>query len=133
MPSLPRGEVIDESVVGTYHIWGRVTQRDFLLGRDPKTGRNHRHRKKKIRLRIEALLSIFGIECLDRAILDNHYVNMNLIHAGMAEGLDDSDETSMHDRLEDRRSGDPKRPCSGSLAAVHTDGDGYVGTGVPLP
>ena len=55
MPSLPRGEVIDESVVGTYHIWGRVTQRDFLLGRDPKTGRNHRHRKKKLRLRIEAL------------------------------------------------------------------------------
>ena len=57
------------------------------------------------------------------------YVNMNLIHAGMAEGLDDSDETSMHDRLEDRRSGDPKRPCSGSLAAVHTDGDGYVRAG----
>jgi len=237
MPSLARRDVIDESEVGTYHIWSRVTQREFLLGRDPKTGRSYCHRKKLIRKRLEALVSIFAVECLDRSILDNHfhqilrnrpdlvagwsdrevaerwlrlkrsslellpppsnqkidalvadqaqlalirrrlssiswlmaylreplarvfnfesgttgssfwagrfgcsrlttetsllmcsiYVNMNLMRAGMAKGLEDSEETSVHDRLIDRRSGDPTRPRSGWLSAVHVDGDGFAG------
>jgi len=239
MPSLPRGQVIDESVVGAYHVYGRVMQREFLLGRDPKTGRSHRHRKKLLRKRLEALASVFAVDCLDRAILDNHfhqilrnrpdvvarwsdrevaerwlrlkrtelellpppsekriaalladtvrlakirrqlssistymaylrqplalayniesgttgssfwagrfgcmplttetsllccslYVNLNLVHAGIAEGLEDSEETSVYDRILDRRNGDPKRPHSGWLAAVHVDGDGYDGQG----
>lgn len=237
MPSLPRREVIDESVVGIYHIWSRVALREFLLGLDPKTGRSFRHRKKVIRKRNEALVSIFAIECLEHAVLDNHfhqilrnrpdvvaqwsdwevaerwlrlkrssldlqpppkeeriaalvanreelaeirrrlssiswfmaylreplarvfnleggttgtsfwagrfgcsrledelavlvcclYVCMNLIRAGIARGIGDSEDTSVHNRLEDRRSGDAGRPESGWLAAVHVDGDGYAG------
>jgi hypothetical protein len=237
MPSPARRDVIDESVVGTYHIWSRVMLREFLLGRDPKTGRDHSHRKEKLQQRLEALLSVFSIECLDRSTLDNHfhqilrnrpdvvaqwsdrevaqrwlrlkrsqlkllgvakeklvnalvadttrmaevrrrlssiswfmayfreplarvfnmemnttgssfwagrfgcsrledetsllacsvYVNMNQIRAGMAASVEGSVETSVHDRLQDRRSGDPLRPRSGWLSAVHVDGDGYSG------
>ena len=41
--------------------------------------------------------------------------------------METSEHTSVQARLMDRVSGDPERPESGWLAAVHEDGDGYAG------
>ena len=72
MPAKARREVIDESEVGVYHLWGRTVRRAFLIGKDPVTGRDYSHRKDVFEKRLELLLSLFSIECLDSAALDNH-------------------------------------------------------------
>ena len=72
MPSKARREVIDESVPGAYHVINRVARAEFLLGDDPFRGRDYNHRKARIRLRLELLASIFGVDVLDDALLDTH-------------------------------------------------------------
>ena len=52
---------------------------------------------------------------------------MNPLRAGTATSVETSEHTSVHARLLDRLSGDPTRPHSGFMAAVHIDGDGYEG------
>jgi len=64
--------VIDESEVGAYHIWSRTVRRAFLTGFDPQTGVNYSYRKELIERRLEALASVFAIDCCDFTVLDNH-------------------------------------------------------------
>lgn len=239
MPSKARRDVIDESEVGAYHVYSRTVRRSFLLGKDPRTGQDYRHRKDLLLKRLALLLEVFAIDCLDSAVLDTHfhlilrnrpdlvaqwsdqevaerwlrlnraeldlrpppsadeiaglmadaaalakarqrlssiswlmaylkeplarvfnfeddtdghfwaarfgcvrlttetsllacslYVAMNPVRAGMAKSVETSEYTSLHARLLDRQSGDPERPRSGFLAAVHVDGDGYAGAAV---
>ena len=68
-----RKEVIDETTVGAYHVWSRVVQRAYLLGYDRVTKRDFSHRKEWMVARLAALTSVFAVECLDHAILDNHF------------------------------------------------------------
>ena len=67
-----RRDVIDETVVGAYHITSRTARRAFLTGFDPRTRRDTSHRKELIRLRIELLASVFAIDVCDHTVLDNH-------------------------------------------------------------
>ena len=67
-----RRDVIDESVVGAYHIWTRCARRAFLAGLDLVTGLDFSHRKDWITLRLEELAKIFAVECCDDAVMDNH-------------------------------------------------------------
>ena len=67
-----RRDVIDESVVGVYHVWSRTVRRSFLTGLDPQTRRDMSHRKELLRLRIEVLASVFAIDVCDHTVLDNH-------------------------------------------------------------
>ena len=235
MPSKRRRDVIDDSVVGAYHVYDRCTRQDFLLGLDPVRDRDFSYRKEMFLKRLEMLQSVFAVECLDDAVLDNHfhmilrnrpdlvlewsdqevaerwlrlnrreldlrspptsdqvaglvadtkrlkkirqrlasvswlmgylreplarafnaedgirgffwgrfgceplknetsllacslYVAMNPVRAGIATSVETSRHTSVEARLVDRQSGDPARPKSGWLAAVHVDGDGFEG------
>jgi len=68
-----RRDVIDESTVGAYHVTSRTVRRAFLTGYDPRTGVDYSHRKEMLERRLEALVSVFAIECLDHSILDNHF------------------------------------------------------------
>jgi len=53
-------------------VHSRTVRRAFLVGFDPVTGRDFSHRKDLIMRRLEALVSVFAIECLDETVLDNH-------------------------------------------------------------
>ena len=68
-----RRDVIDESVVGAYHVWSRTVRRAFLTGVDPQTRRDYSYRKEQIERRLETLAGIFAIDVLDHAVLDNHF------------------------------------------------------------
>jgi REP element-mobilizing transposase RayT len=64
--------VIDETEVGAYHVWTRTVRRAFLTGVDPQTGVDYSYRKELIERRLEALSSVFAIDCADFTVLDNH-------------------------------------------------------------
>ena len=55
------------------------------------------------------------------------YVNMNPIRAGIAKKPEDAKFTSVFERIRDRLSGDANLPCSGWLAPIQLEGDGYAG------
>ena len=67
-----RRDVIDETEVGAYHVWSRTVRRAFLTGVDPQTGVDYSYRKELIERRLEALASVFAIDCCDFTVLDNH-------------------------------------------------------------
>ena len=68
-----RSDEIDESVVGAYHVCSRTVRRAFLVGFDRRTGRDFSHRKELLERRLEALVGVFAVECLDHTVLDNHF------------------------------------------------------------
>lgn len=68
-----RRDVIDESVVGAYHVSSRTVRRGFLIGRDPRTGVDYSYRQELIRRRLEALAGVFAVDLVDHSILSNHF------------------------------------------------------------
>jgi len=73
MAGRPRSEVIDESVVGVYHVWMRCIRRMFLCGYDPLTQQDFSHRKDWFVQRLDELSRIFAVDACVWAILSNHY------------------------------------------------------------
>lgn len=73
MPVSSRAEVFEEAVVGSYHVNSRTVRRGFLLGLDVETGRAHPHRKLLLLERLERLVSVFAVECLDVSVLDSSF------------------------------------------------------------
>ena len=73
MPAKLRRQLIDHGRRGAYHCYSRCVRGKFLCGWDRESGNNYDHRKDWIRARLEALASIFAIDILDHAVLDNHF------------------------------------------------------------
>lgn len=73
MPSCPRNEIFDETVVGAYHCYARCVRRCFLCGNDPLSGKNYEHRRGWIRRRLELLASVFAIDVGAYCVLQNHF------------------------------------------------------------
>ena len=73
MARKPRREVIDETKTGAYHVWSRTVRQAYLLGYDGYRKRNCDHRKTWLLVRLAALAGSFAVECLDEAVLDNHF------------------------------------------------------------
>jgi hypothetical protein len=73
MPGRPRKSVVQEDVVGLYHVWSRCVRRAWLCGVDPLTGQDLSHRKLWIYQRLAALAQIFAVDACVFAILSNHY------------------------------------------------------------
>lgn len=72
MPRPLRSELFDPTEVGIVHCIQRCVRRAFLAGQDPVTGKNYEARREWIRVRLECLASVFGIDVLTYAILSNH-------------------------------------------------------------
>lgn len=91
MARKPRRDEVDESTVGAYHVWSRVVQQAFLTGYDRRTGRDYSHRKEWIVVRLTALVQMFAVECLDEAVLDNHFHAILRNRPDLAEGWTDDE------------------------------------------
>lgn len=72
MARLARGEYLDPHSVQITHVISRCVRRAFLCGQDPISGKSFEHRREWIRKRLEFLASIFAIDCLTYAVMNNH-------------------------------------------------------------
>ena len=72
MPRALRSEQFDPAAVCIVHCVQRCVRRAYLAGVDVVSGRNYEFRKEWIRVRMERLASVFGIDVLTYAILSNH-------------------------------------------------------------
>ena len=73
MPAFPRHEIVADDRVGLYHCIVRCIRRAFLCGEDPVSGKNYDHRKEWIRLRLQQLAAVFGIDICGYAVMSNHF------------------------------------------------------------
>jgi len=72
MPSKRRRQIMDKVRVGAYHCYTRCVRRAFLAGVDWVTGKDRSYRKEWVRKRLEDLASVFMIDVLDHAVMENH-------------------------------------------------------------
>lgn len=73
MPSKSRREIIDPDVVGIYHVYNQIVDQQFLLGYDPRTGKDFGYRRDWIYDRLKMQARYFAIDVFDFAILGNHF------------------------------------------------------------
>lgn len=72
MPSCARREVVDETEVGVYHVFGRCVRRAWLCGLDSLTGKDYEYRRQWICATQEAFASLFAVEIGFRTEMGNH-------------------------------------------------------------
>lgn len=72
MPRPRRDEVLPPDEVCFAHCYNRFVQGSYLSGVDQATGKDYSYRKDWITQRIEQLASIFLIDILAFAVMDNH-------------------------------------------------------------
>jgi len=70
MRTRQRHDRIDDSVVGAYHICAKTVRGGFLTGIDRVALCSYDYREDWVLGRIDALISVFAIECHDRIVLD---------------------------------------------------------------
>ena len=70
----PRKEIVHEGEEAVYHCISRCVRRAFLCGYDSQTKKSFEHRKEWVRKRIRFLSSIFAIDILGYALMNNQVV-----------------------------------------------------------
>ena len=98
MPAYPRHEIVADDRVGLYHCIVRCLRRAFLCGDDPVSGKNHDHRKEWIRLRLQELAAVFGIDVCGYAVMSNHFHVVLRVRPDLAQGWSD-EEVALRWRL----------------------------------
>jgi REP element-mobilizing transposase RayT len=91
MPAYPRHEIVSDDRVGLYHCIVRCVRRAFLCGDDPVSGKNHDHRKEWIRLRLQGLAAVFGIDVCGYAVMSNHFHVVLRVRPDLAQGWSDAE------------------------------------------
>ena len=69
----PRDEIFAPDEIATVHVMNRVVRRCFLLGTDSVSGKNYDYRKDWFEEELERVAAFFGIDCLNFAVLSNHF------------------------------------------------------------
>ena len=72
MPSCARRDIVDESEVGTYHVYGRCVRRAWLCGVDSVTGKDYEYRRDWIRETEADFAALFAIEIGFHTEMANH-------------------------------------------------------------
>ena len=98
MPAYPRHEIVADDGVGLYHCIVRCVRRAFLCGDDPASGKNHDHRKEWIRLRLQELAAVFGIDVCGYAVMSNHFHVVLRVRPDLAQDWSD-EEVALRWRL----------------------------------
>lgn len=73
MSRTPREEIFAPDEIATVHVMNRVVRRCFLMGCDSCSGKNYEYRKEWLEAELERVAAFFGIDCLNFAILSNHF------------------------------------------------------------
>lgn len=85
MPSIPRHRLVDSERPLSYHLVSRCARRQWLLGRDVRTGRDHSHRRHWVSERTLGLASLFAVALDGFAVMSNHF-HLALHHDPKASG-----------------------------------------------
>ncbi len=80
-----RKDIVDPSEVGVYHCYSRCVRGYFLCGVDRQTGTDYSHRKAWIEDRQALLVTVYAMELLGYAILDNHMHHVIRTRPDLAE------------------------------------------------
>lgn len=73
MSRTTRGELFTPDEIATVHVMNRVVRRSYLLGTDSHSGKNYDYRKDWLEKELERVAAYFGIDCLNFAVLSNHF------------------------------------------------------------
>ena len=116
-----RREIVLNDRQCLYHCTSRCVRRAFLCGFDRLTGRSFEHRKALILQRIRFLVTVFSIEVLAYAIMDNH---QHLLLRTLHTPLSDEEAARRWRMLYPKRrhsNGTPCEPSQGEIAALVSD------------
>src|ERR1035438_8332182 len=89
MPAYPRHEIVADDRIGLYHCIVRCVRRAFLCGLPPVAGKNYDPRKEWIRLRLQELAAVFGIDICGYAVMSNHFHVVLRVRPDLAQGWSD--------------------------------------------
>ena len=126
MSRTPRGEIFDPSEIATVHVMNRVVRRCFLMGIDAVTGKDYGHRKDWFEAELERVAALFGIDCLNFAILSNHFHLILRSRPDVVATWDDREVARRWLMLCPRRThedGSPQSPTEPELNSIVTDED----------
>ena len=70
--TVPRKELVDETLANYYHCWSRCVRRAYLCGFDEVTGINFEHRRGWIESRLALLAKAFAVEIAAYAVMSTH-------------------------------------------------------------
>ncbi len=99
-----RRDVVDPDSVGVYHCYSRCAQGSYLCGFDQVTGTDYSHRKKWITDRQSLLVSVYAMELLAYAILDNHMHHVIRTRPDLAKSWTDEEVVRRWCRLHPQKS-----------------------------
>ncbi|HLT90911.1 MAG TPA: transposase [Woeseiaceae bacterium] len=97
--TIPRSQQISLEQTAYYHCISRCVRRAFLCGRDRFTGKDFSHRRKWLEDRLAKIASVFAIDLLAYAIMDNHYHVVVRVVAKRAQQWSDEEVVERWARL----------------------------------
>ncbi len=124
MPAYARHEIVADECVGLYHCIVRCVRRAFLCGDDPVSAKNYDHRKEWIRLRLQELAAIFGIDICGYAVMSNHFHVILRVRPDLAQDWSDEQVALRWRRLylpRDERTGLLVEPEQRDLDMITSD------------
>ena len=77
---IPRYQLLPEGQDGQFHCISRCVRRVFICGLDSYSKKNYDHRKIWIKNRLKTLSSVFALDVMGYAIMDNHVHTLLWVH-----------------------------------------------------
>lgn len=114
MPRTKRKLVAPDGVSVTLHCYSRCVRRAYLCGIDQETTQNFDYRKAWIQSRLEFLASIFAIDILGFAVMDNHFHLICRTRPDISQSWDDQEVAKRWYRLFPKRRTTDGQPASPS-------------------
>ena len=129
MPRKKRHVVAPDGVSVVLHCYTRCVRRAFLCGVDKETQTSYEHRKHWIRDRLEFLASVFAIDIMGFAVMDNHFHLICRTRHDISDTWSDEEIAKRWYRLFPKRSsihGEVPEPSKAELDEImtqHSEGD----------